>query len=459
MMTNTYLPHVGGVARSVDGFSRALRALGMKVMIVAPEFPGMPEAETDVVRVPAIQRFNGSDFSVRLPVPGLLTEPLDRFQPDLIHAHHPFLLGDTAVREASARGLPLVFTHHTLYEEYTHYVSAESEAIKRFVVDLSTGYANLCDHVIAPSQSVAALLLQRGVTAPMTVIPTGVELAKFAKRSGRRFRKARGIPADAFVAGHIGRLAPEKNLMFLTRAVARFLQARPRAWFLVAGAGPLEEPMKAHFGEAGVLDRVRFAGILQGRDLADAYDAMDVFAFASKSETQGMVMAEAMAAGAPVIALDASGVREVVRDGVNGRKLSVEDQDAFSAALAWAADLPKDAMRAMSRQALRTARGLSSEASAAKLASVYQSVIKRKAAWEVPEEGLWRNAMRRIGAEWKLLGTIAHAAGTALVGAEGPAPQARGAPPQAEPMAGPEARGAGFGHGEPLGKAAEGRSA
>lgn len=420
MMTNTYLPHVGGVARSVDGFSRALRALGMKVMVVAPVFPDMPESETDVVRVPAIQRFNGSDFSVRLPVPGLLTDPLDRFQPDLIHAHHPFLLGDTAVRVASARGLPLVFTHHTLYEEYTHYVSGESEGLKRFVIDLSTGYANLCDHVIAPSQSVASLLQQRGVTVPITVIPTGVELKKFARRSGRRFRKSRGIPHGAFLAGHIGRLAPEKNLMFLTRAVARFLQARPQAWFLLAGAGPLEESMQAWFGEAGVLDRVRFAGILQGRDLADAYDAMDVFAFASKSETQGMVIAEAMAGGTPVIALDASGVREVVRDGVNGRKLSVEDEDSFSAALAWSADLPKDVWRALSRQALRTARGLSSEASAAKLASVYQSLVKRKGSWEVPEESLWHHAMRRIGAEFKIFGTIAHAAGTALVGADDP---------------------------------------
>ena len=185
MMTNTYLPHVGGVARSVDGFSRALRDEGVRVMVVAPEFPGMATDETDVVRVPAIQRFNGSDFSVRLPVPGLLDEPLERFQPDLIHAHHPFLLGDTALRVASARGLPLIFTHHTLYEEYTHYVSTESEAIKRFVIDLSTGYANLCDHVIAPSQSVAVLLQQRGVTSPITVVPTGVELDRFAKRSGR----------------------------------------------------------------------------------------------------------------------------------------------------------------------------------------------------------------------------------------------------------------------------------
>jgi len=418
MMTNTYLPHVGGVARSVEAFSAALRDYGHKVMVVAPEFPDMPETETDVVRVPAIQRFNGSDFSVRLPVPGLLTDPLERFQPDIIHAHHPFLLGDTAMRVASTRGIPVVFTHHTLYEEYTHYVSPESEGLRRFVVDLSTGYANLCDHVIAPSQSVAALLQQRGVTAPITVVPTGVNLEPFARRAGKRFRQAHGIPVDAFVAGHIGRLAPEKNLMFLARTIASFLRKRAQAWFLVAGAGPLLEEMKEHFGAEGVLDRVRFAGILKGKDLVNAYAAMDAFVFASQSETQGMVLVEAMAAGTPVVAVDASGVREVVQDGVNGRKLSVEDADSFCTALAWIADLPAEARKTLSRNARKTARGMAMPVCADKLSSVYKSVIRKKAAWEVSEEDLWQAAMRRIGAEWKLLGNIAHAAGTALVGAE-----------------------------------------
>ena len=418
MMTNTYLPHVGGVARSVESFSASLRELGHNVMVVAPEFPDMPASETDVVRVPAIQRFNGSDFSVRLPVPGLLTDPLDRFHPDIIHAHHPFLLGDTALRVAAGRGVPLIFTHHTLYEEYTHYVSSESDALKRFVVDLSTGYANLCDHVIAPSQSVAAMLQQRGVTSPITVVPTGVDVDRFGKRSGKKFRQSQGIPENAFVVGHIGRLAPEKNLMFLTEAVAEFLKARPEAWFLVAGSGPLEEAMKAHFGEAGVLDRVRFPGILKGNDLVNAYGAMDVFAFASQSETQGIVLVEAMAAGAPVVAVDANGVREVVADGVNGRKLSIQDKDLFGSALAWIADMPPEGRKTLSRNARRTARGMSIANSAQRLASVYGSVIKKKAAWDVPEEGAWQGAMRRIQMEWKLLGNIAHAAGTALVGAD-----------------------------------------
>src|SRR3990172_3888517 len=124
MFTNTYTPHVGGVARSVEAFSGAYRRRGHRVLVVAPEFADQPQHEEDVVRIPAIQNFNGSDFSVVLPVPGSLDDVLDAFKPDIVHAHHPFLLGNTAVRVARFRELPLVFTHHTLYEQYTHYVPA-----------------------------------------------------------------------------------------------------------------------------------------------------------------------------------------------------------------------------------------------------------------------------------------------------------------------------------------------
>lgn len=420
MMTNTYLPHVGGVARSVQTFSETLREAGNQVMVVAPEFPGTPEKETDTLRVPALQRFNGSDFSVRLPLPGLLDEPLDRFLPEIVHSHHPFLLGDTALRVASGRGLPLIFTHHTLYEEYTHYVSSDSEALRSFVIDLSTGYANLCDHVIAPSQSVHDLLRARGVTAPITVVPTGIDLARFARRRPLAFRQSRGIPADALVVGHTGRLAPEKNLGFLTRAVTAFLKARPEAWFLVAGKGPSEEGMRQVLAEAGVLDRCAFAGILQGQDLIDCYSAMDVFAFASKSETQGLVLLEAMAAGTPVIAIDASGVREVVQDGLNGRMLPLEDEAQFAGALDWYADLSADARKTLSRAARRSARRVSRQECADKLAAVYKSALRRKAAWDPPEDTLWHGAMRRIQAEWQLLGNLAHAAGTAFAQAASP---------------------------------------
>jgi glycosyltransferase involved in cell wall biosynthesis len=118
MLTNTYLPHVGGVARSVASFTEAFRRRGHRVLVVAPIYDDLPEHETGVYRLPAITHFNGSDFSLRLPVP-LPSAVIDEFDPDVVHAHHPFLLGDTALRVAVTRQRPLVFTHHTMYEQYT----------------------------------------------------------------------------------------------------------------------------------------------------------------------------------------------------------------------------------------------------------------------------------------------------------------------------------------------------
>lgn len=420
MMTNTYFPHVGGVAKSVESFSRALRDLGHQVLVIAPEFPDMPESETDVFRVPAIQRFNGSDFSVRLPIPGLLSDPMEQFKPDLIHAHHPFLLGDTALRIASSLGIPLVFTHHTLYEEYTHYVSfgsetaSRSKSMRRFAIELSTGYANLCDHVIAPSQSILDLIHQRGVVTPATIVPTGVDVSRFEGKSGTAFRETHGIPLDSFVVGHIGRLAPEKNLMFLTRAVGRFLHKYQKALFVVAGTGPVEKEMETYFSEQGLADRVRFVGILIGKDLVDAYASMNVFAFASQSETQGMVLIEAMTAGVPVVALDANGVREVVEDGSNGRKLPTEDEETFAQALGWTLELSEEAYGRLSREALFTASQYSLTVTTKKLETVYKSLLQIRRGKDLPEDNPWSSAVRYLSAEWKLITTLAHAAGTAL---------------------------------------------
>jgi len=122
MMTNTFTPHVGGVARSVQSFANGYRKRGHRVLVVAPEYENMPGKETDVIRVPAIQHFNRSDFSMVLPIPGFLTAAIEKFSPDIVHAQHPFLIGGTAIRVAHTHELPLVFTHHTMYEQYTHYV-------------------------------------------------------------------------------------------------------------------------------------------------------------------------------------------------------------------------------------------------------------------------------------------------------------------------------------------------
>ncbi len=422
MLTNTYLPHVGGVARSVEMFSREYRKQGHRVLIVAPVFNGTGEEEGDVVRVPAIQNFNGSDFSVRLPIPGFLMAALRAFRPDIVHSNHPFLLGDTALRIGADFNVPLVFQHHTMYEQYTHYVPADSPALKRFVVDLSTGYANLCDLVFAPSESVAAVLRRRGVRTPIAVVPTGVDVGRFSEGEGRRLRRNLGIPSDALVVGHVGRLAPEKNLPFLAEAVARFLREQPRARFLLVGDGPSVEEIDRVFGRHDVFDRLHRAGTLEGQALVDAYHAMDLFAFASLSETQGIVLVEAMAAGCPVVALDGPGVREVVEDRHNGRLLESERADDFAAALDWAAGRVGGGQSELRRAARRTAERFAMPRCARRALSLYEEVSGSEGAAKKGADGwegtAWHAALRRIETEWDLVAARTRAAGTAMFGEE-----------------------------------------
>ncbi|WP_291319881.1 glycosyltransferase [Desulfonatronospira sp.] len=420
MFTNTYLPHVGGVARSVDFFSQDLRKMGHEVLVIAPTFPGFSpgvEEEGGVLRVPALQNFNGSDFSVRLPLPFTINRQLEKFRPDIIHSHHPYLMGDSALRMAMQHDLPLVFTHHTLYENYTHYVPLNSRRMQRFVVELSTKYANMCSMVVAPSESIALLLEERGVKTPMEVIPTGVDLDFFAAGNGAAFKEEYGLEKDQLVIGHVGRLAPEKNLEYLSRAVALYLQENPGAVFVVVGDGPSMEDIRAVFQDKGLSDRLILAGQKTGQGLADAYRAMDFFVFSSTTETQGMVLAEAMAAGNPVMALDASGVREVVRDGENGRLLDAHSSERdFAGALEeFAGD--KSKQKEWRQNALKTAASFSRESCARRMAGIYERVIEsfvQKDTWASHELVSWDSVLKGIRAQWQLLSHKTRAAVSAF---------------------------------------------
>lgn len=403
MFTNTYLPHVGGVARSVSIFAEDLRAMGHNVLVVAPTFDHQPKNEDErrVLRVPAIQNFNGSDFSVRFPLTGMLEEKINDFRPDIIHSHHPFLLGDTALRTARMHDLPILFTHHTLYEQYTHYVPFDSAAMKRFIIHLSTEYANLCSAVIAPSGSIKALLKKRGVSVPVVVIPTGIDLNFFNNGKADLFRKKFNIPAEQKIIGHIGRLAREKNLPFLTAAVTRFLKNNKGYSFVVAGTGDAEKEIIKMFAAHSLADRLIMPGILRGTELADCYKAMDIFVFASKSETQCLVLMEAMAAGVPVIAVRASGVSDVVEDRKNGRILRANCSEmGFAEAIADA--FHGNNIEQWSRSAVQTANRFSREQSESKLMNLYDKMIYTPSGSAIQSDIL-DGIRKKIGVEWELL--------------------------------------------------------
>jgi glycosyltransferase involved in cell wall biosynthesis len=412
MLTNTYPPVLSGVARSVVAFDEEYRRRNHEVQIIAPEAEDTSGDDAHVVRVPAIQHFNGSEFPVPVPSPGLVAATVDEFRPDVIHAHHPFFLGNSALRLARSREVPLVFTHHTMWDHYTHYTAVETPATARFIGAWVAGYANLCDAVIAPSRSVADLLRERSVETRIEIIPTGVDTRRFSRGDGARFRRQREIHEDALLIGYVGRLAPEKNLAFLAESVARFLAVEPRAHFLVVGAGPSDEEIRRAMAAAGCIDRLHLSGVCEGRELIDAFHAMDVFAFASQTETQGMVLTEAMAAGKPVVALDGPGVRDVVHDRANGRLISIDDPQLFAHALAWIAVRTSRERTLLAMAARRTAEQFSMSRQAQRALDLYQSLLAT--ARHDGDEGILSRARRRIEAEWTLLSNLANAASRAL---------------------------------------------
>lgn len=414
MMTNTFSPFIGGVERSIEMFTLELRKRGHRVIIVAPVFPGMPQKEHDVIRVPAIQRFNGTDFSVPLPVPGILENLFHTFRPQIVHAHHPYLIGDTALRIAARFESPVVFTFHTFYERYTHYAPGDSPALRRFVASLATGFCNLSDTVVAPSNSVRDELLRRGVQRPVSVIPTGIDIGEFKEGDGAAFRERNGIPGNAFVVGFVSRIAPEKNVEFLTESVITFLRQTKDAYFLVIGQGPSLPSVHRRFKEAGLQDRLVSPGSLEGSELVDGYHAMDCFGFASLTETQGMVMTEALAAGCPLVVLDAPGSRDVIEHDVNGYLVKQKDPDRFSDALLRCYHLDSQQKTALNQRARETVRKFSKGVSVDRLEEVYLHLVQRRRFLKDTGGSSWDEAKHWIKKEWELLSNVASATADAF---------------------------------------------
>lgn len=427
MFTNTFTPHVGGVAHSVAWLTEDLRRLGHRVLVVAPEYGITRNDEPDVLRVPAVQHFAGSDFSLPLPLARLLDDTLDAFQPDIVHSHHPFLLGTLALRVAAKFDRPVVYTYHTRYECYCHHVAPDAQAIQRLVLSLSFGYCDLCDAVIAPSASIARHLTDHGVKTPLSLIPTGVDLAFFAGGDGAKARASAGIPAYAFVVGHVGRLAAEKNLEFLAASVLLFLRSHEEAHFLVAGEGEMLTAIRNRFDAEGLADRVHLMGSVEGTALADTYAAMDLFAFSSKSETQGLVLAETMAAGTPVVALDAPGATEIVRDGENGRLVPQDSSpEAFARALEWVRTRQGEERAVLRQAALETAAPFSREHAATRIVDLYLSAIAGHPAPKEPDASRWQTAARRLDREWQIMSNMFHAIGDAVLAPDADRPGPRG---------------------------------
>jgi len=323
LFSECYHPIRNGIVASLDALASALRARGHEAIFVTPEMPGYRDVRDDVVRVPSLPLPTRTAYRLTVPY---LPRALEF---SIVHTHSPFVTGWLGVRAARRARVPLVFTYHTQLEAYAHYVPFETRATRSAATQLTRGYANAADAVIVPTASMERRLRELGVRTRIEVIPSGIDVAFFARgRRSESLRARLGVAAGAKMVLSVGRLGREKNLELALEAFA--LLGDPAAHLVIVGDGTHREALQRFAARAGVAGRTTFAREFERGALPDAYASADTFLFTSESETQGLVLVEALAAGAPVVAVDTPQTREVL-DGA--AEIVPSDPRALAAAL------------------------------------------------------------------------------------------------------------------------------
>lgn len=379
--TNFYLPVVNGVVRSVESFREALTGQGHNVFVFAQSDGDYEDEAPLIFRYPSLPLPTKVEVPVAIPVSPFVDQLLPSMKLDVIHTHHPVLLGQTAIRKAEEFSLPLVFTFHTQYREYTHYFPLPQETIQDFlknaVQNWLKDYMRKCQHIVVPSESMKEILTRDyGLQDRYTVIPTGIDLEPYLSADGSDLRTRKNWQNDIVLVS-IGRLAPEKNWETLLRAAATVYRDRSDLRLVLIGDGPDKAVLQDLAAELGTAERVTFTGELPFSQVPSYLKAADLFGFTSVTETQGLVTMEAMAAGLPVVAVDGSGTRDIVDNGEQGF-LVPNDAEALASSIIKLLESP-ERMAHFSANALEKAKTFDVNYLAKKLIGVYEQAIQDKA--------------------------------------------------------------------------------
>lgn len=319
MLSDVYHPRVNGVSTSIATFKRFLEAAGHEVTLIAPKYPGDTSTDPSVLRVPGY--YLPGDPEDRLLLPGGIIGQANRLADrafDLIHIHTPFAAHRAGVRLARRWGVPVVETYHTYFEAYFHhYIPFLPQALTAYAARwLTRGQTREVDRLIVPSTALRDVMRGYGVQATVDILPTGIDLAEFSPGDGARFCRREKLDPQRPKLVYVGRVAFEKNIDLLLHVIARARLRHRDVQLIVAGEGPALGHLKRLARELGIEANVHFVGYLKrGQDLWDCYAAGRAFVFASTTETQGLVLLEAMTLGVPVVGVPALGARDVLVEG------------------------------------------------------------------------------------------------------------------------------------------------
>ena len=380
-ISDVYFPRVNGVSTSIRTFSHELQRQGHEVTLIAPAYPEPLDDSFEIVRIPSRYLFVDPEDRLmrRRPLRRHLAELRARAF-DVIHIHTPFAAHYEGIWLARQLGLPVIETYHTYFEEYLDkYLKwLPRKALRYATRRFSLSQCHEVDAMVVPTQPMLEVLRDYGIRTPAEVIPTGIPAGAFSHGDGARFRAAHDIPADRRIMLYVGRVAHEKNIDFLLKVVDRVCRDTPDVLLVIAGEGPAERHLRKMSDGLGLQEHVRFVGYLsREHELPDCYAAGNVFTFASDTETQGLVLLEAMQAGTPVVSTAIMGTAEVMADRLGGLVAHEEVGDFAAQVQRLLGD--KALHQELRRQAVEKAASWSAPATAQTLANLYQTQITNAA--------------------------------------------------------------------------------
>ena len=332
-ISDVYFPRVNGVSTSIRTFATQMQALGHEVHLIAPDYGVVTTDEAWIRRIPArTLYFDPEDRLMRYRAALKLLPELRDENYDIVHIHTPFVAHYLGIKLARLLDIPCLETYHTFFEDYMqHYLPWIPKSMaRRMAISISRRQCNDVSAVIAPSQPMLNALRGYGVKTSAEVIPTGLQEKSFEAANGEAFRDRYGITRQRPVALYVGRVAHEKNIDFLLRMTHELRRQQPDMLLVVAGEGPAQKHLAELSQQLGLGDNIKFIGYLdRNTELNACYKAADVFVFASKTETQGLVLLEAMAQGVPVVALAEMGTQSILIEG-EGAMIAPEDERIFA---------------------------------------------------------------------------------------------------------------------------------
>lgn len=332
-ISDVYFPRINGVSTSIRTFVLQMQNLGHEVHLIAPDYDVVTEDEAWIKRTPARSiYFDPEDKLMKYGEAMKLLPALEKERYDIIHVHTPFVAHYLGLKLAAKLNIPCLETYHTFFEDYLHhYLPWMPKSIARGMARMiSKRQCNAVDAIVAPSNPMLDVLRKYGVNVISEVIPTGLQESSFTKADGQAFRLKYGIAIDRPMLLYVGRVAFEKNIDFLLEMTKLLAEKRPDILLVVTGEGPAEASLHKLAHTLNIEKNVQFIGYLdRAKELNACYESADIFVFASKSETQGLVLLEAMAQATPVVAIAELGTASILIEG-KGALIAPDDKDKFA---------------------------------------------------------------------------------------------------------------------------------